>query len=167
MGCEGLLSTWWLSRRERMLCLHWQRGFVWSIGNKNKSRWKDWITCKEIPHLIPFPFSFVENQIKLTPDCTPGILLQTSPWDGRFFGPRQGAESPPGTSLVRRQSLFPGSPFDRRRRTSPLYWNGHYHRGIPPPGSKQSSTQRSGCTSPPQRPCRVVSLELNITCLYD
>lgn len=86
----------------------------------------------------PFPWSGSSNQrSNLTPDCTPDILLQISPWAGRSSVLLQGVGSPPRTSLGRKQSLCPGSPFDPRRRTSPPYWSGHYPRGTLPPGSKR------------------------------
>lgn len=71
----------------------------------------------------------------LTPDCIQDISLQISPWADRFSAPLRGAGSPLRTFAAQTQSLCPGSPFDPRRRTSPLYWNGHYLRGILPPGS--------------------------------
>lgn len=73
---------------------------------------------------------------KLTPDCIQDILLQISPWGGRFSVPLRGAGSPLRTFAVQTQSLCPESPFDPRRRTSPLYWNGHYLQGTLPLGSK-------------------------------
>lgn len=72
---------------------------------------------------------------KLTPDCIPDIWLRISPWDDQFSVPLRGAGSPLRTSAAQTQSLCPGSPFDPRRRTSLLYWNGHYLRGILPLGS--------------------------------
>lgn len=79
-----------------------------------------------------------DSRCKPTPDCIQDILLQISPWAGQSSGPLQGAESLPGTSAVQTQSLCPESPFDPRRRTSPLYWNGRYPRGIPQLESKKA-----------------------------
>lgn len=72
-----------------------------------------------------------DRRCKPTPDCIQDILLQISPWAGQSSVPLQGAESLLGTSAVQTQSLCPESPFGPRRRTSPLYWNGRYPRGIP------------------------------------
>lgn len=76
--------------------------------------------------------AFPRLMCKRTPDCIQDISLQTSPWGDRSSAPHRGAGNPPRTFEAQTQSLCPESPFDPRRRTSPLYWNGHYLRGILP-----------------------------------
>lgn len=130
-----------------MRCQHWQRGFAWRIEGKRRvgrERMHINITACCMWALQKNPIQLLaqsgssSQRCTLTPDCIQGILLQISPWAGQFSGPLRGAESPPGTFVVQKQNLCPGSPFDQRRRTSPPYWSGHYPRGILPLESKRA-----------------------------
>lgn len=102
-----------------------------------------WTLISQLELLGPCDFNVLPA--KLTLDCIQDILQQISPSAGQSSGLLQGAGTPPGTSATQTQSPCPGSPFGPRRRTSPLYWNGHYPQGILPLESKRTKYLLQRC----------------------